>query len=214
MRRTVTGIFFLSIIAPPLAAQKKDCLADLKMPPVGQWAEYAGVRNKKPYTLRYAVVGSEERAGKSMKWLELQVEGDTPDKNMVFKVLTTGTPAEMDQAEEIVFKPGNKPAMKMNPMLMGLLKSELSKNSALANLCEGVSLAGEESVTVPAGTFKALRYHNAKYQSDTWVVPDKPFVMVKATGKDFELNLTSSGDGAKSAITETPQDMPGMSPPK
>ena len=45
--------------------QGKECLADLKMPAVGQWAEYQGVMSKKdPYTMRYAVVGSEERDGK------------------------------------------------------------------------------------------------------------------------------------------------------
>jgi hypothetical protein len=213
MRGTLTYMLSLSLLAPPLAAQGKDCLADIKMPPVGQWAEYVGVMSKKPYTLRYSVVGSEERAGKSMKWLELQMIGDQPDKNMVYKVLTPGTPAEMDQAEEIIFKPGVKPAMKMNPMLLGMLKGQLGKSSALANLCDGVSLTGEESVTVPAGTFKALRYHNAKHKSDTWVVPDQPFVMVKSTGKDFELSLTRSGDGAKTAITETPKDMPGTQAP-
>ena len=64
-------------------------------------------------------------------------------------------------------------------------------------------------VTVPAGTFKALRYHNEKYNGDTWVVMERPFFMVKSTGKDFEMSLVSSGDGAKSSITETPRDMMG-----
>jgi hypothetical protein len=71
-------------------------------------------------------------------------------------------------------------------------------------------MQGEESVTVPAGTFQALRYHDAKHEADTWVVPDRPFLMVKAKGKDFELSLVSSGDDAESSITETPQEMPGM----
>jgi hypothetical protein len=98
--------------------------------------------------------------------------------------------------------------------MMKMIRGQLEKNSVLGNMCEGVSLAGEESVTVPAGTFKALRYHNSKYASDTWVVPDQPFFMVKAKGKDFELSLTSSGQGAKSSIAETPQEMPGFGPSK
>jgi len=149
-----------------------------------------------------------------MKWLELRMVGEGKDKNMVYQMLTPGTPAEMDQAQEVIFKPGDRPAMKMNAMMMKMIRGQLEKNSVLGNMCEGVSLAGEESVTVPAGTFKALRYHNAKYESDTWVVPDLPFFMVKAKGKDFELSLTSSGDGAKSSITETPQEMPGFGPSK
>jgi hypothetical protein len=38
--------------------------------------------------------------------------------------------------------------------------------------------------------------------------------MIKSKGKDFELSLTSAGDGAKSSITETPQEMPGLGPSK
>ena len=212
MRGTLAGMLSLALLAaPPAAAQEQECLAGVKMPDVGQWAEYQGVLNKKdPYTLRYAVVGAEEREGATMKWLELRMVGSKEDKNMVYQVLTPGSPAEMDQAQEIVFKPGNKQAMKMNGMMMKMIRGQLKKNSVLGNICEGVTIAGEESVTVPAGTFKALRYHDAKHQSDTWVVRDRPFFMVKSKGKDFELSLTSSGDGAKSSITETPQEMPGM----
>jgi hypothetical protein len=215
MRGAVAGMLSLALFAAPAAGQGQECLAGMKMPDVGQWAEYQGVMNKKdPYTMRYAVVGAEDRGGKSMKWLELRMVGEGKDKNMVYQVLTPGNPAEMDQAQEVIFKPGDRPAMKMNAMMMNMIRGQLEKNSVLGNMCEGVSLAGEESVTVPAGTFKALRYHNSKYASDTWVVPDQPFFMVKAKGKDFELSLTSSGQGAKSSITETPQEMPGFGPSK
>jgi hypothetical protein len=218
MRGTVTGMLSLSLflfVAPPAAGQGQECLAGMKMPDVGQWAEYQGIMNKKdPYTMRYAVVGTEDRGGKSMKWLELRMVGEGKDKNMVYQILTPGTPAEMAQAQEVIFKPGDRPAMKMNAMMMKMIRGQLEKSSVLGNMCEGVSLAGEESVTVPAGTFKALRYHNSKYESDTWVVPDQPFFMVKAKAKDFELSLTSSGEGAKSSITETPQEMPGFGPSK
>ena len=213
MRGTVAGTLSLSLLAAPLAAQGNECLADIKMPEVGQWAEYTGVMNKEPYTLRYAVVGAEEREGKSMKWLELKMVGEKKDKNMIYQVLTPGNPAEMDQALEIVFKAGDKQAMKMNGMMMRMIRGQLEKSSVLANLCEGVTLAGKESVTVPAGTFKAERYHDSKHDADTWVVTDRPFIMVKSKGKDFELSLAASGEGATSSITETPQEMPGMGGP-
>ena len=216
MRGTLAGILSLSLFAAsPAAGQGRECLAGLKMPDVGQWAEYQGVINKKdPYTMRYAVVGAEDREGTTMKWLELRMVGEKKEKNMVYQVLTPGSPAEMDQVQEIIFKPGEKQAMKMNDMMMQMLRGQLGKNSVLGNLCEGVSLAGEESVTVPAGSFKALRYHNSKYESDTWVDPKLPFFMVKSKGKDFELSLVSNGKGAKSSITETPQEMPGLGPSK
>lgn len=205
--------FLLAATATSARAQN-ECLADLKMPAVGQWAEYTGTMKNDPYTLRYAVVGAEEREGKEMRWLELKMAGKKKDQTMVYQVLTPGNPAEMDQAEEIVFKPGDKQAMKMNGMMLKMVTGQLKKNSVLNNLCEGVEPVGEESVTVPAGTFTALRYHDSKHDADTWVVPDRPFIMVKSKGKDFELSLAASGDGAQSSITETPQEMPGMGPPK
>ena len=207
MRTTLT-LAFLCTLSSSLFAQANSCLADLKMPPVGEWAEYRGIMNKKDsMAMRYAVVGEEEREGTAMKWLELRMIGSKPDKNMTWQVLTSGSPAELDAAQEVIVKHGTQPAMKMNPMMLGIIRGQLGKNSLLGDLCEGVSPVGEESVTVPAGTFKAIHYHNAKNKSDFWIVPDRPFVMVKTTGKNFDMSLVSSGKGAKSSITETPKEM-------
>jgi hypothetical protein len=210
MRGACLGSALLLAASVGAAEAQNDCLADVKMPEVGQWAEYTGTMNNDPFTMRYAVVGAEEREGKPMRWLELKMVGKKKDQNMVYQVLTPGNPAEMDQAQEVVFKPGDKQAMKMNGMMLKMIRGQLKKNSILATLCEGIAPAGEESVTVPAGTFKAVRYHDSKHDADTWVVPDRPFMMVKSKGKDFDLSLAASGDGAKSSITETPQEMPGM----
>lgn len=211
------GVFLRSVlllaVSAPAAQAQNDCLADIEMPDVGQWAEYTGTMKKDPYTLRYAVVGAEERDGKTMKWLELKMTGPKKDKNMIYQVLTPGNPAELGAAEEVVFKSGDKQAMRMGGMMLKMIRGQLEKNSVLGNLCEGISPAGEESVTVPAGTFNALKYHDSKHNSDTWVVMDRPFVMVKSVGKDFDLSLAASGDGATSSITETPAEMPGMGGP-
>jgi hypothetical protein len=215
MRRTIAGIFSLSLLAaPPAAGQGQDCLAGLTMPDVGQWAEYRGLMNNKPYTVRYAVIGAEEREGKPMKWLEFRMVGEDSSKNLVYQILTPGNPGEMDQAQEVIFKSGNKQAMKMNGMMMKMIRGQLQKNSFLGNVCEGVTVEGEESVTVPAGAFTAVRYHNSKHEGDTWMVPDLPFHMVKTKGKNLELSRTASGGGAKSSITETPQEMPGLGGPQ
>ena len=207
MRGVLRSVLLLAATVTAVQAQN-ECLADLKMPAVGQWARYTGTMKNDPYTLRYAVVGAEEREGKAMKWLELTMGKSEQDQAMVYQVLTPGNPAEMGRAEEIVFKPAGKPAMKMNGAMLKMILGQLEKNSVLSSLCEGVAPTGEESVTVPAGTFTAIRYHDSKHDADTWVVPDRPFVMVKSKGKDFELNLAESGEGATSAITETPQQMP------
>jgi hypothetical protein len=157
--------------------------------------------------MRYAVVGEESREGAPMKWLEMRMAGGKDTS--VYQMLTPGNPAEMDKIQEVVFKTGDKPAMKMGGAMIGMIRGQVGKNSALANLCEGVSLVGEESVTVPAGSFRAARFHNDTHDSDAWMVRDQPFYLVKSLGKDHEIVLVSSGDGATSSITEAPQDMMG-----
>jgi hypothetical protein len=42
------------------------------------------------------------------------------------------------------------------------------------------------------------------------VSPKVPFSMVKSVGKSHELVLAATGHGAKSEITETPQEMKGL----
>ena len=204
-------VWLLSLLVLPAAtspaAAQNECLKDYRMPAVGRWVEYQATFNGKPSAMRYAVVGEESREGAAMKWLEMRMAG-TKD-TMVYQMLTPGNPAEMDKIQEVVFKTGDKPAMKMGGAMVGMIRGQVGKNSALANLCEGVTLVGEESVTVPAGTFKAARFHNDKHDSDAWMVPDQPFYMVKSQGKDHEIVLVSSGDGATSSITEEPQDMMG-----
>jgi hypothetical protein len=206
------SLFLLAATASTASAQN-ECLKDYRMPAVGRWAEYEGRfdENKPPHHMRYAVVGEETRGGSKMKWLEMRWEGENPEKNMVYQMLTPGNPAEMDQVQEVVMKAGQKPAVRMSGMLVGMVRGQAGKQSAFSNLCEGVTLVGEESVTVPAGTFKALRFHNSKYEGDIWVVPDMPFYLVKHKGKKNEIVLLKTGDGATSSITEKPQDMPGMS---
>jgi hypothetical protein len=157
--------------------------------------------------MRYAVIGEESREGAPMKWLEMRMAGGKDTS--VYQMLTPGNPGEMDKIEEVVFKTGDRPAMKMSGAMISMIRGQMGKNSALANLCEGVSLVGEESVTVPAGTFSATHFHNEKHNSDAWMVKNQPFYLVKSVGKNHEIALASSGDGATSSISEEPQEMMG-----
>jgi hypothetical protein len=124
-------------------------------------------------------------------------------------MLIPGGPSEFGQIEEVIMQSGGRKPMKMTGMMMKMVRGQLQKSSFLNNMCEGVTLVGEESVTVPAGTFKTYHFHNSKYNSDAWLSPSVPFSMVKATGKNHDIALTATGTGATSSITETPQDMMG-----
>jgi hypothetical protein len=192
------------------------CIQQVKFPEVGRWAEYQAIFEKKdPYTVRYAVIGSEKRQGKDLKWVELRMTGKDAEKNLVYQMLVPGSPTEMGDVQEIVFKPGDKPAMKLNGMMLNMIRGQMEKQSIFTELCKDVTLVGTETVTVPAGQFQARHYHSAKYTSDSWVSPDVPFALVKSVGEKHDMALASHGAGAKTSITEKPQEMPVMGgPPK
>jgi alpha-L-arabinofuranosidase len=212
MRLSAVSLVLLLAAAPAVRAQ--DCIEQVKFPKVGRWAEYKALYNgKDPYTIRYAVIGSEKRGGADLKWVELRMVGEGKDKNFTYQMLVPASPTEMANVQEIIMKAGDKPAMKMNGMMMKMIRGQLDKQNFLADVCKEVTLVGEEKVTVPAGRFQARHYHSAKYGSDSWVASSVPFALVKSVGKNYQMELAVQGNGAKSSITEQPQEMPGMGGP-
>jgi hypothetical protein len=212
MRLPAVSLVLLLAAAPAVRAQ--DCIEQVKFPKVGRWAEYKALYNgKDPYTVRYAVIGSEKRGGADLKWVELRIVGEGKDKNFTYQVLVPGSATEMANVQEIIMKAGDKPAMKMNGMMVKMIRGQLDKQNFLAEVCREVTLVGEEKVTVPAGRFQARHFHSAKYGSDTWVASSVPFALVKSVGKNYQMELAVHGNGAKSSISEQPQEMPGMGGP-
>jgi hypothetical protein len=209
MRTLITTLALLLGVASAGRAQDS-CIEQVKFPAVGRWAEYQALYNQKdPYTIRYAVVGGERRGGKDLKWLELRMKGEKKDGNIVYQMLVPGSAAELGNVQEIVMKSGDKPAMKMDGMMLNMIRGQMEKQSFLSDVCKDVTLVGPESVTVPAGTFQTRHFRSDKYTSDSWLSSDIPFAMVKSVGKNYEMELRSHGAGAKSSITEKPQSMAG-----
>src|SRR6266446_4693592 len=82
-----------------------------------------------------------------------------------------------------------------------------------AGKCSGAHVVGWESVTVPAGTFRALHVTTGD-GGELWASRDVPFGVIKTHGKQGDLALTGRGVDAKSSIAEKPMEMPGMAMPK
>ena len=213
MRALTISLVLAAGLSAPAVAQA-NCLDQIKFPAVGRWAEYKALYNKKdPYTVRYAVIGAEQRGGKPMEWVELRMTGDNKERNLVYQMLVPGSLMQMGDVQEIVFKAGDKPAMKMNGMMMNMIRGQMEKQNLYTEVCKDVTLVGKEAVTVPAGRFQAQHYHSAKYGADSWISSGVPFSLVKSVGENHQMELTAQGSGAKSSITETPQEMPGMGGP-
>ena len=135
--------------------------------------------------------------------------GNKKDGNMVTQMLVPGSAAELGDVQEVVMKPGDKPAMKIDGPMLAMIREQMKKQSFLTDLCKDVTLVGGETVTVPASKFKSQHFRSAKYGSDSWVSSKVPFSMIKTVGTDHELTLVRHGDGAESSITEEPKSMGG-----
>jgi hypothetical protein len=206
--------FLLSVIlglaATDSALAQNTCLDQVKFPEVGRWAEYKANYQNDAYTFRYSVLGTEARNGKDLRWVEMQMAGSDQAKNLVYQMLVPASFSEMDQVQEVIFKAGTQPAMKVSGQMLEMIRGQLQKQSFLKDVCTGASLVGRETTTVPAGKFQTFHFHSAEHEGDSWVSPDVPFSVVKSTGKQFQMELAAHGDGAKSSITEKPQELGGM----
>ncbi len=210
MRSFSLPLILLGTLAAPGRGQD-NCLDQVTFPEVGRWAEYKALYNKKdPYTVRYAVVGSEKRDGKTLDWVELRLSGEKKNHNMVYQMLVPGSLMEIANVQEIVFKPGDRPAMKMSGMMMKMIRGQIEKQNLYSEVCKDMTLVGKERVTVPAGQFQTLHFRSVKYNADSWLSPGAPFALIKSVGENHHMELAAHGGGAKSSITEQPQEMPGM----
>jgi hypothetical protein len=214
MLRRIAAATALVLLAAP-AARAQDLAAVCRQvmhPPVGAWSQFniAGGRANGA-TTRMAVVGTETRGDTAFLWLEFAAhgmpmglpEGGGDTLTIINKLLVTAFGSAMAEPRQHVMKLGSAPAMTMPVGGAGAPTSPMED-------CAGGKVLGWESVTVPAGTFRALHVQDARGQGEAWIVPDLPFGMVKAAaGSDpsdsGQLVLVAHGMGATSQITEAPR---------
>jgi hypothetical protein len=183
-------------------------------PPVGAWSEFRidGGENNGA-TVRMSIVGSESRGGTRYLWMEVAAHGFSMGREqggptaplVINKMLVAGVGPDMGTPQAVIMKFGDAPAMEMPA---GRTRAtETPGTTALARCRQGKAV-GWESVTVPAGTFRALHVRDAHNRGDLWVVPSLPFAVVKETdlgGGANDMVLIGHGRGATTRIREKPQ---------
>jgi hypothetical protein len=220
LRRIAAASAALLVAVPAVRAQDLTGLCRKAMrPPAGAWSRFRleGGRENGA-TVRMAVVGSESHGDTTYLWIEMAARGfrmggprgeggggDTV--TMINKMLVPGIGPGMASPRAVVIKFGGVPAMEM-PMHAPAGRGTPGQD-ALKD-CANAKVVGWESVTVPAGTFRALHVQNSNGRGDSWVVPDLPFALVKlSTGHDAQdssrMVLLAHGMGARSEITEAPR---------
>jgi len=173
-------------------------------PVVGGWSEYQiTTSGEPPSKMRIAIVGKEGDA----YWYETVMEG-RQEGRIISKMLVSGNPGDKKNVTRMIFKTGDDPAMEMPVQMMQRGPQSQEPKGKMID-------KGEETIKVPAGTFKAqhYQYQDGGVVADTWIYKDiSPYGAVKSQSKDFEMVLTGYGTGAKTLITETPKkfEMPKM----
>jgi len=181
-------------------------------PVVGHWAEYLMTsKDEEPVTMRISIVGEEDGA----YWYEMQMTGEDQEK-MISKMLVSGDPSDDGNLKRLIIKGGDEPAMEMpvgngGPMtdVMGMMGQEAEEVEEEEDGVMPTDL-GIESITVPAGTFKARhwRVEDEDFWFDMWQAEKVgPYGIVKSSSDEFEMVLMGHGDGATSAITEEPEKL-------
>jgi hypothetical protein len=195
------------------AAGAEGC-ADTAAPALGDWVEYRMLTPDNPDTqLRRAVVGREEHEGKTMDWVETVISQEgKADERTIIKVLMPGYPYRPGEMQDMIMKSGDEQAMRMGPMMMmvrGIAGNMMKNNPGMSAVaeCQSMTYVGEESVSVPAGEFEARHYRDDESGAELWTAQDLVFNIVKYTdGDGATMELTGHGQGARSEITEEPQD--------
>jgi len=205
LRALSAGFLLLGLTAGAAPAQCPTGI--MAVPPAGSWVEY----RMKEGSMRLAILGRETRNGKESIRLEMAMTGGRGGPAIV-QMLVPGWPYEMSGVEELIVKAGNQPAMRMNAQMMGMMRGMMPKD-AMAEACRNnrTVKVGDETITVPAGTFRTEHYRDPESGVDVWISREVPFALVRVTQKNGEeMVLTGKGSDARSQITETPQEMPGM----
>lgn len=214
-RRIAAAVVLASSVAGPLAAQNLDQVCqDIRSIKVGQWVEW-NLSGQEKGSIRMAVIGTEQRQGTPYYWLEMSMTD--PDRGkMIMQDLVPGFPFQPADVQAIVMKAGDQPAMRMPEQMVQMMRSRAPKNPGMdfAQSCKAGKVIGWESVTVPAGTFKALHLEDTTStgpgaeRGDVWVSPDVAFGLVKVSTPKGSMELAAKGTDAKSQITETPKEIP------
>lgn len=218
MQRVLAIAVTLACMAPTLAAQTiADMCRKLGDVTVGQWVQYQMTASDIPggqAEMRFAIVGIERAEGAEHYWFELKM--NTSEGDFISQFLVPEYPWDQDEIKAAVIKAGNQPAMKLPAQMLTMMQQRGNNNQAVewSKKCEAAEEVGWESITVPVGTMRTLHLRATDKSGEMWVTDALPFGMVKWVGtKGEEMVMTAHGKDAKSSITETPQEMPGMGMP-
>jgi hypothetical protein len=197
---------WVACIASPVAAGDIEGLCDGSAGLInGQWARFAvdAPLMKKRVENRYAIVGSE--AGHY--WMEFEAGIPMGMGASVMKVLIPGWPYQEGAVKRVLMQMPRIEGMDaMLPMEMSPGSFHMdSLSGPIRMACEEIETGVQESVTVEAGTFDAIRISLKQLGKDIWLSSSVPFGIVQLVDDHGDgVELIAYGNDAEPAITEMP----------
>ncbi|MCD6418153.1 hypothetical protein J7M00_05165 [bacterium] len=232
MRNVIFAIFVIGAVLFAQGVQPANPFASIFSPNAekniknGAWTLYEMTTsdNAESGKMKFSVVGQDKCDGEDCFWFEMEMwDGDD---HTIMKFLSKGDMSTGNKKySSVIIKHNDEPAYEFvapqdtseysNMIPPGVDEEEYkeARDSRKRNVEDDRFEVKEskETITVPAGTFNCTRYttidKETNEKNDVWVSDKVPLLgVVKMKNDDGEFVLADYGDnGAKSAITETPQ---------
>ena len=194
LRSTLVLVGCFLCASGPLHAAQQDLMLPAFTaewhPVLGDGGAYqAQPRGQQATMWEMAVVGREGDG----YWIEMYLSG----MQTVMKSLVSPR-----GVARVIAKTAGQPAMEMPASFMG--------EAPKMNVKETGHYLGDEQVTTPAGTFACKHYRvtESNGPADVWIAADvSPYGLVKMTSPEVTMTLQRLITGARTRITETPQQL-------
>jgi hypothetical protein len=172
---------------------KRPTISAIFRPVVGNGAVYESSGSGSKDTIEMLVVGKESAGGKDAYWLEFS--HDTRDKGTMYAKFLLSR--DDFQVHRMIFQMPGQGAMEMPANMMAMQNSH-----KIVEEMNNWSQVGNESVTVPAGTFTCSHWKKNDGTNEVWASDTvSPFGMVKSVGSGRTEVLVKVLTGVKDHIT-------------
>ena len=180
------------------SAIKRPNIASIFHPVVGAGTTYEETKKDgKKSTMEMSIVGSEMVGEQQGYWMEVGHADSSTEQVTYGKMLVT--PTDFAFHKMIFVMPGSTQPMEMD------VDGAKSHRDNLDQKLEKWHSVGNESITVPAGTFSCEHWTKDEGRGDVWVSSKvSPMGMVKMVDENETMVLTRLISDAKSHITGTP----------
>jgi hypothetical protein len=176
-------------------------------PVVGSGAQYRMTSKEGTVDFSYSVVGKEQVGDDEGYWLEIRTKRNRMPGEMVMKQLLVMN-ASHPEIKRMIMQPPGRPPVEM-PAWMMQMHQNASLGHGEQNGGPGKKI-GEETITVPAGTFECEHYRKQENDvtTDYWISTTiSPYGVVKMTSEDMTMVLVKSLADQTSHIHGEPQQM-------